>query len=153
MTRGRLGKRERQAEQLRKKRAQAASVLATGAKVPPTAIQVAARRSRPSVGPAIAISEPLPPMRYPAKRAGAIDNVGVFEATTGTTCATSPIAVIGGATTVATAATGINLIANQGFVLSGGGPAVAATSVNNNDLCIATSAGVQLSGVLVWATQ
>jgi hypothetical protein len=85
--------------------------------------------------------------------AGAADNVGVFEATTGTTCATSPVAVIGAATTVATAATGLVLAANQGFVEGSGVAAILATSVNNNDLCLATSAAVQLSGFIVWTTQ
>jgi hypothetical protein len=52
MTRGRLGKRERQDDLLRKRRAQAASGLAMGAKVPPKAIPVASASPRPS--------EPLP---------------------------------------------------------------------------------------------
>jgi hypothetical protein len=52
MTRGRLGKRERQDDQLRQKRAQAAQAWPT------------AKRSRPSVGRA----EPLPPHSYPIKR-------------------------------------------------------------------------------------
>ena len=68
MTKGRIDKKQRQTEQLRKKRALAAAVLAHGAKTPPKAIPVAARRSLPSVGRATAISEPLPPAHYPTKR-------------------------------------------------------------------------------------
>jgi hypothetical protein len=66
VTRGRIDKRQRQADLLRKKRARAASAL-TGAKTPPKAIPVAARRSRPSVARAEA-PEPLPQHSYPVKR-------------------------------------------------------------------------------------
>lgn len=52
-----------------KKRAQAAGVWLTAAKVPPRPIVVAAKRSRPSVGRATAMAEPLPPAHYPVKRA------------------------------------------------------------------------------------
>ena len=47
MTKGRLDKEQRQDDQ-RRKRAQAASALATGAKKSLKAIPVAAKRSRPS---------------------------------------------------------------------------------------------------------
>ena len=68
MTKG-VSKKLQRDEQLRKKRAQAASVLAHGAKVPPKPIVVvAARRSRPSAGRATAMPEPLPPAHYPIKR-------------------------------------------------------------------------------------
>jgi hypothetical protein len=63
-----ISKKRAQAEQLRKKRAQAASALAQGAKNPPRAIPVAAKRSRPSVGFVEAMTEPVSPMRYPLKR-------------------------------------------------------------------------------------
>jgi hypothetical protein len=47
---GRINKRDRQAEQLRKKRLQDAPARAAAAKVPPRPIVVAARRPRPSGG-------------------------------------------------------------------------------------------------------
>ena len=59
MTRGRIDKRQRQADLLRKKRAQAASTLTQGAKT------VAAMARQASVSRA----EPLPPMSYPLKKA------------------------------------------------------------------------------------
>jgi hypothetical protein len=64
MTKGRLDKKQRQDDQ-RRKRAQAASGLAHGAKNP----SLATKRSRPAVGRATAMSGPLPPAHYPAKRA------------------------------------------------------------------------------------
>ena len=45
-----IPKKRQRAEQLRKKRAQAVSVLAQGAKTPPKALPIAQRRSRPSGG-------------------------------------------------------------------------------------------------------
>jgi hypothetical protein len=59
MTKGVPKKRQR-AEQLRKKCAQAASAPVTGAKKSPKAIPVPGR--------ATAMSGPLPPSHYPAKR-------------------------------------------------------------------------------------
>jgi hypothetical protein len=50
MTRGRIDKRQRQAEQLRKKRLQAAPARAVSAKTPPKAIPIAQRRPGPSGG-------------------------------------------------------------------------------------------------------
>ena len=50
MTRGRIDKRQRQADLLRKKRLQAASARAEAAKTPPKAIPIAQRRSRQSEG-------------------------------------------------------------------------------------------------------
>jgi hypothetical protein len=84
---------------------------------------------------------------------GAADNVAIFEATTATTCATSPIAVIGAGTTVATAGNGLQFAANGGVSLGNGGHQIAQTSVNNNDLCVATSAATPLSGVITVASQ
>jgi hypothetical protein len=70
MTKGRLDKKQRLADERRKKRLKASGVWLTAAKVPPRPIiVVAARRPRPSVRPATAISEPLPLAHYPAKRA------------------------------------------------------------------------------------
>ena len=63
MTKGRLGKKQRQDDQLRKKRLKASGVWLTAGKVPPRP-----RRSRLSVNPA-GPSEPLPPTHYPVKRA------------------------------------------------------------------------------------
>lgn len=83
----------------------------------------------------------------------AANNVGVFEATTGTTCATSPIAVYGAATSVATAANGYPFPANGGISLGNGDGTVGITTVNNNDLCIATSAATPLTGGITYATQ
>jgi hypothetical protein len=63
-----ISKKQMLGEQLRKKRAKAASVLAQGAKNPSPAIPIATKRSRPAVGRATAMSGPLPPAHYPAKR-------------------------------------------------------------------------------------
>jgi hypothetical protein len=59
MTKGRLDKKQRLGDE-RRKRTQAASALATGAKKSPKAIPVPGR--------ATAMSGPLPPAHYPAKR-------------------------------------------------------------------------------------
>lgn len=83
----------------------------------------------------------------------AADNVAVFEATTGSTCATSAIAVYGAGTSVATAANGFPFPANGGVSLGSGGFSVGRTTVNNNDLCIATSAATPLTGGVTYATQ
>ena len=50
MTKGRLDKKQRQDEQLRKKRLQDAPARAAAAKTPPKANPIAQRRSRPSGG-------------------------------------------------------------------------------------------------------
>jgi hypothetical protein len=63
MTKG-IPKKRQRAEQLRKKRAQAAPVLATGAKKPVAAVPIASRPQARSV----AAHEPLPAHSYPAKR-------------------------------------------------------------------------------------
>jgi hypothetical protein len=65
MTRGIPKKRQRD-EQLRKERAQAASVLAQGAMKPLKAISVAPRPQRPPVGLSRAVSGPLPAQLPPA---------------------------------------------------------------------------------------
>ena len=80
--------------------------------------------------------------------AGAADNVAVIEGS-GTNCATSPLALIGGNT----AAKGLILAANEGLVEGDGSRAIAATTVNANDFCLITSAAVQLSGVAVTVQQ
>lgn len=83
----------------------------------------------------------------------AADSVAVFEATTGTTCATSAVAVVGAGTSVATAATGYNFAANGGISRGTGGFQVLQTSVNANDLCIAQSAATQLTGSITYVTR
>lgn len=80
--------------------------------------------------------------------AAGADNIGIVEGT-GTNCATGTAGVIGGAT----AAAGINLAANQGWVAGTGGNAVAATATNADDFCLITSAAVQVSGVAVTVQQ
>lgn len=83
----------------------------------------------------------------------AADSIALFEATTGTTCVTSPIAVVGAGTSVATAATGYNFFANGGINTGTGNNQVHLTTVNNNDLCIAQSAATQLTGTITYVTQ
>lgn len=83
----------------------------------------------------------------------AADSIALFEATTGTTCVTSPVAVVGGGTSVATAATGYNFSANGGINTGVGSNQIHVTTVNNNDLCIAQSAITQLTGTITYVTQ
>lgn len=83
----------------------------------------------------------------------AADSVAVFEATTGTVCATAAVAVVGAGTSVATAATGYNFAANGGISKGQGGFSVWQTTVNNNDLCVAQSAATQLTGTIAYVTQ
>jgi len=83
----------------------------------------------------------------------AADSVAVFEATTGTTCATSAVAVVGAGTSVATAATGYNFAANGGISRGSGGFQVLQTATNANDLCIAQSAATQLTGSITYVTR
>lgn len=77
------------------------------------------------------------------------DNVAIFQSTTGTSCVTALVGVIGGTTT----ATGMQMTAQTGFTLGNGSSAVAATTVVNTDLCVVTSASVQMSGVVVTVDQ
>lgn len=83
----------------------------------------------------------------------AADTIAVFEATTGTTCATSAVAMIGAGTSVATAGTGQNFGATGGINMGTGGNQVLVTTVNNNDVCIAQSAATQLSGTITYVTK
>ncbi len=83
----------------------------------------------------------------------AADSVALFEATTGTVCATSPIAVVGAGTSVATAATGFNFGANGGIARGNGAAQVLQTSTNANDLCVAQSATTQLTGSFTYVTR
>lgn len=74
----------------------------------------------------------------------AANNVALFSGS-GATCGTSPHSVMGGQTTGA----GFILAANDGFVAGSGSNAIAATSTNADDLCIALSAASQVSGYAV----
>jgi hypothetical protein len=75
-------------------------------------------------------------------------NFAIVEGS-GTNCGTSALGLIGGNT----AATGIIATAQAGFVSNGGGYSVMAATVNANDVCIITSAAVQLSGVVDYVQQ
>lgn len=74
-------------------------------------------------------------------------NVGIVQGS-GSTCGTSTLGLIGGAT----AATGPNLTAQAGFVAGNGNFAIAGTTVNANDTCLINSAAIQVSGYIVTAT-
>lgn len=76
------------------------------------------------------------------------NNVGIVEGS-GTNCGSSALGLIGGNT----AAAGVNLAANQGFESGTGTNAIAATTVNANDVCLITSTSAQLSGVAVTVQQ
>jgi hypothetical protein len=76
-------------------------------------------------------------------------NIAVV-AGTGTTCATTTVAVPG-TSGGATAATGWNLAANSGIVIGGGGSAIAKTTVNADNLCILQSGAGQVSGAIAYA--
>lgn len=82
---------------------------------------------------------------YPA----GTDNVAIYQATTGTSCATALVSIFGGTTTT----TGFQMTAQAGFVVGTGSAAFAATTVNQTDICITTSAAVQLSGAIVTVDQ
>ena len=64
-----IPKKRARAEQLRKRRAQAASALAHGAAAPLRPIPVPSAAKRASAGLAKAMPEPLSPAHYPLKRA------------------------------------------------------------------------------------
>lgn len=76
-------------------------------------------------------------------------NVAIV-AGTGTTCATTTVAVPGTAGGL-TAATGWNLAANSGIVLGTGIGVVAKTTVNQDNLCVFQSGSGQLSGGISYA--
>jgi hypothetical protein len=80
---------------------------------------------------------------------GGTDNIAVYQATTATSCATAAADIFGGHT----AATGFLATATAGFVVGNGASAIAATNTVNTDICITTSAAVQLSGVVVTVDQ
>ena len=66
---------------------------------------------------------------------------------TGTVCATSPHAMIGGTT----AATGWNFAANSGVVLGDGEATIAKSTTDADNVCILMSSTGQLSGVIAYA--
>jgi hypothetical protein len=68
---------------------------------------------------------------------------------TGSTCGTSTVAVLGGAT----AANGPNLAANGGFAFGNGASAIAATTVNQDNLCLFQSGGGRVAGVMTSVVQ
>jgi hypothetical protein len=74
-------------------------------------------------------------------------NLGIVEGS-GTTCGTSPLGLIGGNT----AAKGLNLTAQAGAAFGNGKAAIAASTVNANDICLINSAAIQVSGYIVTAT-
>ncbi len=71
------------------------------------------------------------------------NNVGIVEGTGGT-CGSGTAGVVGGTT----AANGVNLAANQGFIDGNGRHAVWSTAGTNVDLCLITSAAGPLSGTV-----
>lgn len=83
----------------------------------------------------------------------AADSIAIFEATTGTTCATAAAALVGAGTSVATAGTGFNFAANGGIARGNGAAQVLATKTNAADLCIAQSAATQLTGSFTYAAR
>lgn len=76
------------------------------------------------------------------------ENVSLV-AGTGSVCATSTVAVIGGTT----AAAGPNLAANGGFSAGNGASSIAATTVNADDLCLFQSASGRVAGVMTSVVQ
>jgi len=74
-------------------------------------------------------------------------NLGIVEGS-GTTCGTSPLGLIGGNT----AAKGLNLTAQAGVAFGNGAKAIAASTVNANDICLINGSAIQVSGYIVTAT-
>jgi hypothetical protein len=72
-------------------------------------------------------------------------NINIVEGT-GTTCATGTAGMLGGAT----AATGPNLAANQGFVLPASTVPWLKTATAADNVCLLQSGTGQVSGVIVW---
>ena len=72
-----------------------------------------------------------------------------FVAGTGSVCATNTVAVIGGAT----AAAGPNMAANGGFSFGNGATALAATTVNADNLCLFQSGSGRIGGVMTTVQQ
>lgn len=64
----------------------------------------------------------------------------------GTNCASNVAAIIGGTT----AASGWNFAANGGLAKGSGLGMIYKTATTNNEVCVVTSAAVQLSGSITW---
>ena len=79
---------------------------------------------------------------------GAANNIAVVEGTGGT-CGSSTAGVVGGTT----AANGLILAANEGFMVGNGGKAVWATAGTNVDFCLITSATGTVAGHVKWVAQ
>jgi len=75
-------------------------------------------------------------------------NVGIVQGS-GSTCGTSTLGLIGGAT----AGTGPNLTAQAGFNASPAGYHIAATTVNANDICLINGSAIQVSGYIATAVR
>lgn len=80
---------------------------------------------------------------------GATVNFAVFQATTGSSCASGLTDIFGGHTT----GTGFLATATAGFVAGNGASAFAATTTVDTDICVANGGSVQLSGVVVTVDQ
>ena len=76
-------------------------------------------------------------------------NIAVYQATTGTSCVTAQTDIFGGHTT----ATGFVATAQAGFAVGNGNASMAKTTTVNTDICVTTSAAIQVSGVVVTADQ
>lgn len=76
------------------------------------------------------------------------ENISLVEGT-GTVCATSIAAIIGGTT----AANGPNLAANGGLTFGNGAATVAAGANNNFDVCLLQSGSGRVAGVLTYVQQ
>lgn len=79
----------------------------------------------------------------------AADNVAVIQGTTGGTCGSGTLGLVGGVT----AANGLNFAANGGVNFGNGGAQVLQTTVNNNDICLITSASTPLAGTMTYVKQ
>lgn len=79
----------------------------------------------------------------------AADNVAVIQGTTGGTCGSGTLGLVGGVT----AANGLNFAANGGVNFGNGGAQVLQTTVNNNDICLITSAATPLAGTMTYVKQ
>jgi hypothetical protein len=78
--------------------------------------------------------------------AAGADNVALIEGT-GATCGTGTAGMAGGTT----AASGYNLVANQGYTFGSGVGTVISTVTTGDSVCAVTSAAVQLSGGIEYA--
>jgi len=80
---------------------------------------------------------------------GIATNIAIVEGT-GATCATNTISVSGVGGGSGTAATGDQLMANEGMIMGTGEFSIGQATVAGDNVCILQSAANQLSGGLVW---